>query len=103
MIFSDSSFNELTPASALIYAYVKICGWPSRIVKAWHGLRGLNDSLERFKSVLGFQHVSYPAFVSLRPVVRPLVQWLMPTQYRRLTGQYTNPSSIVSSEAAVPR
>jgi hypothetical protein len=91
-IFSDSCFNELTPASALIYAYVKICGQNREIRKACHGLRGLIDSLERYKSVLGFEHVSYPAFIHLRPVIRPLVRCLMPMEYRRLTGQYATES-----------
>lgn len=86
--FSDSSFNSLTPRSALNYAYVKICGQQPEIRKACDGLRSLKDSLERYKSELGFQHVSYPAFIAFRPLVRPLARLFMPWEYRRLTGQF---------------
>jgi hypothetical protein len=93
--FSDSSFNALTPETALIYAYVIICGHHGQIRKACAGLRSLKDSLEHYKSELGFQHVSYPAFISMRPVIRPLVRLLMPSQYRRLMGQYETESPVV--------
>jgi hypothetical protein len=86
--FSDSAFNSLTPRSVLNYAYVKICAQHGQISKACDGFRSLKGSLESYKSELGFQHVSYPAFISLRPVIRPLVRLLMPTEYRRLLGQY---------------
>ena len=95
--FSDSSFNSRTPRSALNYAYVKICAQQGEINKACDGLRSLKTSLEDYKSELGFQHVSYPAFISLRPLVRPLVQWLMPTEYSRLMGQYPTASPVVPS------
>jgi hypothetical protein len=90
--FSHSSFNSLTPRSALNYAYVKICGQQREIRKACDGLRSLKDSLEHYKSELGFQHVSYPAFISLRRVLHPVVRWLMPSEYRRLMGQYQTDS-----------
>jgi hypothetical protein len=93
--FSDSSFKALTPASAIRYSYVKICGRQGQIRKACGGLRSLNDSLEHYKSELGFQHVSYPAFIAFRPLVRPLARWLLPTEYRRLTGQYQPESRVV--------
>jgi hypothetical protein len=86
--FSDSSFNSLTPRSVLNYAYVKICAQHGQISKACDGFRSLKTSLESYKSELGFKHVSYPAFISLRPLIRPLVRLLMPTEYRRLMGQY---------------
>ena len=95
--FSDSSFNALTPKSALNYAYVKICAQHGEIHKACGGFRSLKESLEHYKSELGFQHVSYPAFVSLRSVLRPLVRLVLPTEYRRLMGQY--PSEAPSAEA----
>jgi hypothetical protein len=99
-ICSDSSFDELTPSSALYYAYVKICGHNEQIHKACAGFRTLIPSLEHYKSRLGFQHVSYPAFISLRPVIRPLVRWLLPMEYRRLMGQYPAESPAAPSPPA---
>jgi len=92
--FSDSSFNARTPRSALNYAYVKICGNHEQIHKACDGFRSLKDSLEHYKSELGYRHVSYPAFIALQPVLRPLVRWLMPMEYRRLMGQYPTESPV---------
>lgn len=93
--FSDSSFHALTPRSALNYAFVKICGQHGQIGKACDGLRSTKESLEHYKSELGFQHVSYPAFISIRPVFRPLARLLMPSEYRRLMGQYETESPAV--------
>jgi hypothetical protein len=98
--FSDSSYNALTPKSALVYAYVRICGRHREIRKACGGFRSLKDSLEHYKSELGYQHVSYPAFISVRPLVRPLVRWLLPLEYRRLMGQYQTPSPVGPSPPA---
>ena len=93
--FSDSSFNALTPASALRYSYLKICGRHRAIHKACGGFRSLRASLEQYKSELGFQHVSYPAFIAVQPIIRPLVRWFMPLEYRRLMGQYETESPVV--------
>ena len=93
-ICSDSAFDELTPSSVLYYAYVRICGHHGQIHKACAGFRTLKGSLEHYKSRLGYQHVSYPAFISFRPVIRPLVRWLMPMEYRRLMGQYPAESNV---------
>ncbi len=92
--FSDSSFHSLTPRSALNYAYVRICAQHGQIVKACDGFRSLKDSLERYKLELGFRHVTYPAFIALRSVLRPFVQLLMPVEYRRLMGQYPAESPL---------
>jgi hypothetical protein len=99
-ICSDSAFDELTPSSALYYAYVKICGQNSQIRKACAGFRTLKPSLEHYKSRLGYQHVAYPAFISLPPVIRPLVRWWLPTEYRRLMGQYETESPAAPSPPA---
>jgi hypothetical protein len=88
-LFSDSSFDRLAPSVALRYAYAKIAADSPDIRKVCDGFRTLIDSLEHLKSLLGYQHVSYPALISLRPLIRPLARLLMPTEYRRLTGQYT--------------
>jgi len=95
--FSDSSFKALTPSSALRYTYIRICGLHGEIRTACGGFRSLKESLERYKSELGFQHVSYPAFISLQPLIRPLVRWLMPLEYRRLMGQYQTELPFVPS------
>jgi hypothetical protein len=87
-LFSDSSFERQMPSIALRYAYAKISAQTPEIHKVCDGFRSLIDSLEHHKSLLGFQHVSYPAFIALRPIVRPLARALMPTEYRRLMGQY---------------
>jgi hypothetical protein len=86
--FSDAPSRRYAPSSVLIYAYLRICAQSSGIHKACDGLRSTKDSLERYKAKLGFRQVSYPAFICLRPVIRPLVRWLMPMEYRRLMGQY---------------
>lgn len=87
-LFSDSSFDRLAPSIALRYAYATIATQTPEISKTCDGFRSWIDSLERHKALLGFQHVSYPAFICLRPVIRPLVRWLLPMEYRRLMGQY---------------
>ncbi len=86
--FTLSEFNQQAPMTALKYAYVKICANSPGVHRAWSGLRSMKESLERYKAELGFQHVSYPAFIHLRPAIRPFVRWLMPVEYNRLMGRY---------------
>jgi hypothetical protein len=85
--------HQVSPTTVLNYAYIKICGHSPGIHKALNGLRSLKDSLERYKAELGYRHVTYPAFICLRPPVRPLVRFFLPRQYRRLMCQYTTVSS----------
>lgn len=60
--------------------------------------------MEPYKLEMGFQHVSYPAFISLRSVFRPLVRLLLPTEYRGLMGQYPTESPLrLSQEVALKR
>jgi hypothetical protein len=86
--FTDSSYARQAPSVALRYAYAKIAAQSPAIHKVCDGFRSLNDSLEHLKLLLGFQHVPHPAFIRLRSVVRPLVRLLLPSEYRRLMGQY---------------
>jgi hypothetical protein len=96
--FTDPYFYRLSPSSALIYAYITICTQNPEIRKACNGLRSTKDSLERYKAHLGFQQVSYPAFIHLRMGLRPLVSRWMPEQYRRLMGQYRTESSMTPQQ-----
>jgi hypothetical protein len=89
---TDPEYYHLTPASALTYSYVKICGNNPRIGKACNGLRSLNVPLEEYKARLGFRPVSYPAYISIPAPIRPLARWFFPAQYRRLMGQYDETS-----------
>jgi hypothetical protein len=89
--FGDHSIYKtlrISPTTVLNYAYIKICGQSAGIHKAINGLRSLKDSLEHYKTELGYRHVCYPAFICLRGPVRSLVRLLMPVQYCRLMGQY---------------
>lgn len=86
--FSDSSYARLAPSVALRYAYAKIATQTPGITKVCDGFRSLIDSLENLKALLGFQHVSYPTFISMPQVFRPLVRLLFPTEYHRLMSQY---------------
>jgi hypothetical protein len=88
--FSNSEFNQLEPTSALIYAYILICGRNPQIRIACDGLRSLKPSLEDYKAALGFQHVEYPAYIHLRRGIKPLVRRFLPTQYKRLMGEYAS-------------
>ncbi len=88
--FSHSSFQNLKPVSALNYCYIKICQNNPEIVKICNGLRSHKPSLEEYKFKLGFQHISYPAYIYLRPLIRPMVRLLFPIQYKRLMGQYSD-------------
>jgi Acetyltransferase (GNAT) domain len=87
-IFSHSEFSQQTPSSALLYSFVKIAANNPEIRRVWHGLRHTNPSLQRYKAVMGFDLVSYPAYIRLRAGIRPLVRWCFPSQYQRLMGQY---------------
>lgn len=87
-IFSHSEFHAQTPSSAMLYSFVRIAANNPEIRRVWHGLRGLNPSLERYKAVMGFQHVSYPVYVHVRTGLRPLAKFAFPQEYRRLYGQY---------------
>lgn len=86
--FSDLSFRQFYPSSALMYAYIVICGQNPEIRKACAGLKSHKISLDRFKKKFNFSQVPYPAYIRLRSFIRPLVRWLMPIQYKRLMGQY---------------
>lgn len=90
--FALSEYNQLAPMAALKYSYVKICANSPGVHRAWSGLRSMKESLERYKAELGFRHVSYPAFIYLRPPIRPMVRWLMPLEYKRLMGRYAQPT-----------
>jgi len=86
---------HVSPSSALIFAYLRICGRNPQIRKACCGLRSHKKSLEDYKQRLGFRHIAYPAFIHLRAPIRPFVRWLMPIQYQRLMGHYNpDPSSV---------
>jgi hypothetical protein len=87
-IFAHSEFHQQTPSSALLYAFVKIAGNNPEIRRVWHGLRHTNANLQRYKAVMGFDLVSYPAYILLRAGIRPLVRWCFPSEYQRLMGQY---------------
>jgi len=87
-IFAHSDFHQQTPSSALLFAFVKIAGNNPEIRRVWHGLRHTNPSLQRYKAVMGFDLVSYPAYIRIRAGIRPLVRWCFPSEYRRLMGQY---------------
>ena len=90
-LFTDSSFERQAPSLALRYAYAKIAAQSPGIRSTCDGFRTLIESLDRVKSLLGWQHVSYPAFIRLPALIRPLVRWSLPTEYRRLMGQYGPP------------
>jgi hypothetical protein len=87
-IFSHSEFSKQTPSSALLYSFVKISSNNPEIQRVWHGLRHINPSLQRYKAVMGFDLITYPAYIRLRAGIRPLVRWCFPSEYRRLMGQY---------------
>jgi len=89
--FGDNSIyrtHQVSPTTVLNFTYIRVCGQSPGIQKALNGLRSLKGSLERYKAELGYRHIRYPAFICLRPSVRPFVRLLMPVQYRRLMGQY---------------
>lgn len=98
--YSDSSYARLAPSVALRYAYAKIAAQSPDILKVCDGFRSLVDSLEHLKLLLGFQHVSYPAFICVRSVFRPFARWLFPTEYRRLMGQYPTEAPLPSTPAS---
>ena len=86
--FSHSDFSQQTPSSALVYAFIKIASNNPQIRRVWDGLRHTNPSLQRFKAEMGFELVSYPAYIRLRAGIRPIVRWCFPAEYRRLMGEY---------------
>jgi hypothetical protein len=88
--FSDSEFHHHEPTSTLIYAYILICGQNPQIKVACDGLRSLKPSLEDYKAALGFQHMEHPAYIHLRRGIRPFVRRFLPTQYKRLMGEYAS-------------
>jgi hypothetical protein len=101
--FGDRSIYKIlgiSPTTVLNYAYIKICGQSPGIRKAINGLRSLKDSLEQYKSELGYRHVCYPAFICLRAPIRPLVRFLMPVQYCRLMGRYAADTRDVKGQEA---
>jgi hypothetical protein len=88
--FTDPDYYRLSPSSALFYSYIEICRRNPRIHTICSGLQSMSSTLEAYKKKLGFEHVSYPAYIRLCPILRPLVRRLMPGQYSRLMGQYEN-------------
>jgi hypothetical protein len=86
--FTDPDFYHRGASTTLIYAFAQVSKQTPSIRKLCNGLKSTKSSLERYKARLGFQQVSYPAFIHLRMGIRSLVRWWMPDQYRRLMGQY---------------
>jgi hypothetical protein len=96
--FTDPAFFNRGSSTTLIYAFGQIGAQTPTIRKLCNGLKSTKESLEQFKSRLGFQHISYPAFIHLRFGLHSLVRRCMPDQYRRLMGQYQqNPRTPVET------
>jgi hypothetical protein len=92
-MYSINAYQNLYPSTALTYAMIKISQNNAGIKRIMNGLRSHKASLEKFKAKLGFSHVSYPAYVYIRPIIRSVVRWFMPIQYKRLMGQYDTDDS----------
>jgi hypothetical protein len=88
--FSHSAFHHMEPTSTLIYAYILICGQNPQITIACDGLRSVKPSLEEYKVALGFKHITYPAYIHMNPLAKPFVRRFLPTQYKRLMGEYSS-------------
>jgi len=102
-LFTDSSYAKTAPSVALRYAYAKIAAQSPGIYKVCDGFRSMVESLERIKLLLGFQHVPYPAFINVRSFFRPWVRLLLPTEYRRLMGQYRTETPVAPVVSVVLR
>jgi hypothetical protein len=87
--YSHSEFNNLFPSSVLNYAYIMICTQDNSIKKITNGLRSHRDSLNKFKLKNGYQHITYPAFIKINPLVRPFAKIIFPRQFKRLMGEYS--------------
>ena len=86
MCFTHPEYYRLTPNTPLVFAFITICQQNPAIRKSRHGLRGFGEELTQFKENLGYQQLAYPAYISIRALIRPLARRLFPVQYRRLMG-----------------
>jgi hypothetical protein len=98
---NDSRYWHFSPSSALIYASIVIAGNHPEISKVTLGLRSHKASLEEYKMRLGAAHVSYPAYIHIRPLVRPLVARFMPREYHRLMGEYEQTQSCRAQDTGI--
>ncbi len=98
---NDSRYWQFSASSALIYAWIRAAANNREIHKVTMGLKSHKPSLEEYKMRLGASHVSYPAYIHLRPLVRPLVERFMPQEYHRLMGEYEPTQSVRAGDCGV--
>lgn len=92
---------ENRPNDTIVFAVLSSAA-AAGVRKAHYSLRSSNESLERFKTSMGFESYGFPARLVLRWPVGALLRAFRPRVYRRLRGEtdwFADPAPIKSASA----
>jgi hypothetical protein len=87
-IASRSEMLKTNVNDALMFAFVCSAAKLPGVRTAHYAIKSNVQSLERFKTSIGFSPVSFPAVTRLRGLAGPVVRTLFPEKYRRMVGQF---------------
>ncbi len=87
-IASRSDMLKTNVNDALMFAFVCSAAKLPGVRTAHYAIKSNVQSLERFKTGIGFTPVPFPAVTRLRGLAGPVVRMLFPTKYRRMVGQF---------------
>ncbi len=85
-IASNSGLLKSNPNDALMYTFLRNVQKVANVQKVHYALKSNVESLEKFKTSLGFQPLRFPARLHARPGVMTALRLLRPTAYRRVIG-----------------
>lgn len=102
-IASRSDMLKTNVNDALMFAFVCSAARLSGVRRAHYAIKSNVESLERFKTGIGFTPVSFPAVTRLRGLTGPALRTLFPRKYRRMTGQFAEDDSTTKVKTARAR
>lgn len=71
----------------LIYAFVTSAARIAKVEKAHYAIKSRVESLERFKTGIGFTPIPFPAYTMLRVVPRLALKIIFNDKYKRMIGE----------------
>lgn len=89
VVISHSDYLQYCPNDLLLHTFLEICRRSPGVTMAQIGPASLKPSLDRFKMKFGFEAVSYPTYVWINPLAKPLLRWFYAAKYNQLLGRPT--------------
>jgi hypothetical protein len=87
-VASHSELFHCRVNDAMIYGFLVSAGRIAGVTKANYAIKSYVQSLEEFKTSMGFDAHPFPALTRLRPLVGPALRLMRPSSYWRMIGQF---------------